>query len=82
MMYLLNFAHFFLFFFFSFHSIEYTVLFFNLFFFKFLFIYIFKLGILFIYISNAMPKVPHTPPPLPYPLTPTSGPGIPLYWGI
>jgi hypothetical protein len=35
----------------------------------------FKLGIYFIYISNAIPKVPHTlPHPLPYPPTPTSWP--------
>ena len=34
----------------------------------------FLLGIFFIYISNAIPKVPYTLPPalLPYPLTPTS----------
>ena len=33
------------------------------------------LGIFFIYISNAIPKVPHTlPPPLPYPPTPASWP--------
>jgi hypothetical protein len=36
------------------------------------------LGIYFIYISNAIPKVPHT---LPHPLPPL-GPAIPLYWGI
>jgi hypothetical protein len=35
---------------------------------------IFLLGIFLIYISNTIPKVPHTPPPLPYPLTPTSRP--------
>jgi hypothetical protein len=34
-------------------------------------IYNFLLGIFFIYISNAIPKVPHTPP-LPYPPAPTS----------
>jgi hypothetical protein len=34
----------------------------------------FLLGIIFIYISNALPKVPHTLPPLPYPPTPTSWP--------
>jgi hypothetical protein len=39
---------------------------------------IFLLGIFLIYISNAMPKVPHT---LPHPL-PLFGPGVPLYWGI
>jgi hypothetical protein len=48
------------------------------FFFKFL------LGIFFIYISNAIPKIPYT---LPLPCSPTHplpllGPGIPLYWGI
>jgi hypothetical protein len=36
---------------------------------------IFLLGIFLIYISDAIPKVPHTlPPPLPYPTTPTSWP--------
>jgi len=40
-----------------------------------LFIYLFLLGIFFIYISNAIPKVPHTlSPQLPYPPTPTSWP--------
>ena len=42
------------------------------------------LDIHFIYISNAIPKVPYTlsPPCSPtYPL-PLLGPGIPLYWGI
>jgi hypothetical protein len=36
----------------------------------------FLLDIFFIYISNAIPKVPYTPPPalLPYPLTPASWP--------
>ena len=34
----------------------------------------FLLGIFLIYISNAIPKVPHTIPPLPYPPTPTSWP--------
>jgi hypothetical protein len=39
------------------------------------FFFFFKLGIYFIYISNAIPKVPHTlPHPLPYPPTPTSSP--------
>jgi hypothetical protein len=43
-----------------------------------------KLDIFFIYISNAIPKVPYT---LPLPCSPTHplpllGPGIPLYWGI
>ena len=42
------------------------------------------LDIHFIYISNAIPKVPYTLPP---PCSPTHplllpGPGIPLYWGI
>jgi hypothetical protein len=38
-----------------------------------------KLGIFFIYISNAIPKVPHTPPHFhthPFPLL---GPGVLLY---
>ena len=36
----------------------------------------FLLDIFFIYISNAIPKVPYTPPPalLPYPPTPASWP--------
>ena len=42
-------------------------------------------NIFFIYISNAIPKVPYTARPLPcsptHPL-PLLGPGIPLYWGI
>jgi hypothetical protein len=47
------------------------------------FIY-FLLDIFFIYISNAIPKVPYT---LPLPCSPTHplpllGPGVPLYWGI
>jgi hypothetical protein len=51
-------------------------------FFSFFFIY-FLLGIFLFYISNAIPKVPHTHPPprsptLPLPLF---GPGVPLYWG-
>jgi hypothetical protein len=42
------------------------------------------LDIFFIYISNAIPKVPYT---LPLPcspihLLPLLGPGVPLYWGI
>jgi hypothetical protein len=42
------------------------------------------LDIFFIYISNAIPKVPYTIPP---PCSPTHplpilGPGVPLYWGI
>jgi hypothetical protein len=40
----------------------------------------------FIYISNAIEKVPYTlPPPLPCSPThpfPLLGPGVPLYWGI
>jgi hypothetical protein len=39
--------------------------------FLFCFVLFFKLGIYFIYISNAIPKVPH---PLPHPPTPTSWP--------
>jgi hypothetical protein len=44
----------------------------------------FLLAIFFIYISNAIPKVPYT---LPLPCSPTHplllpDPGIPLYWGI
>jgi hypothetical protein len=44
----------------------------------------FLLDIFFIYISNAIPKIPYT---LPSPCSPTHslpllGPGIPLYWGI
>jgi hypothetical protein len=46
--------------------------------------FFFLLDIFFIYISNAIPKVPYTLPP---PCSPTHplpllGPGIPLYWGI
>jgi hypothetical protein len=42
------------------------------------------LDIFFIYISNAIPKVPYTLPP---PWSPTHPlpllcPGVPLYWGI
>jgi hypothetical protein len=40
----------------------------------FLFFFNFLLGIFLIYISNAIPKVPHTLPPLPYPPTPTFWP--------
>jgi hypothetical protein len=44
----------------------------------------FLLDIFFIYISNAIPKLPYT---LPQPCSPTYpllllGPGVPLYWGI
>jgi hypothetical protein len=46
-------------------------------------IYIFLLRIFLNYISNAIPKVPHTLPPHspthPFPLF---GHGVPLYWGI
>jgi hypothetical protein len=44
----------------------------------------FLLDIFFIYISNAIPKVPYTIPPACSPTHPLllSGPGIPLYWGI
>jgi hypothetical protein len=48
------------------------------------FIYLFILDIFFIYISNAIPKIPYTLPlpcSPPYPLL-LLGPGIPLYWGI
>jgi hypothetical protein len=51
----------------------------NFFFLKFL------LDIFFIYISNAITKVPYTLPPPPRSPThslPLLGPGIPLYWGI
>jgi hypothetical protein len=40
----------------------------------FLFVCLFCLDIFFIYISNAIPKVPYACPPLPYPPTPTSWP--------
>jgi hypothetical protein len=41
------------------------------------------LGIFLIYISNAIPKAPHTlPPHSPTHPLPLFGPGIPLYWGI
>jgi hypothetical protein len=52
-------------------------------FFVCLFDYYFLLRIFFNYISNAIPKVPHTLPlhsPT-HPL-PLFGPGVPLYWGI
>jgi hypothetical protein len=50
----------------------------------FLFFHFFLLRIFLNYISNAIPKVPHTLPPPhspthPFPLF---GPGVPLYWGI
>jgi hypothetical protein len=49
-----------------------------------LFFLIFLLDIFFIYISNAIPKVPYT---LPLSRSPTHplpllDPGVPLYWGI
>jgi hypothetical protein len=45
---------------------------------------IFLLDIFFIYISNAILKVPYTLPPSCSPTHPLQlpGPGIPLYWGI
>jgi hypothetical protein len=48
------------------------------------FLIYFLLDIFFIYISDAIPKVPYT---LPLPCSPTHplpllGPGIPLYWGL
>jgi hypothetical protein len=43
---------------------------------------LFLLGIFFTYISNAIPKVPHTPPHSPTHPLPLLGPGVPLYWGI
>jgi hypothetical protein len=46
------------------------------------FFLIFLLGIFLIYISNAIPKVPHTPPHSPTHLLPLLVSGIPLYWGI
>jgi hypothetical protein len=51
---------------------------------EWIFFLFFLLDIFFIYISNAIPKVPYT---LPLPCSPTHplllvGPGIPLYWGI
>jgi hypothetical protein len=48
--------------------------------------YIFKIFLLHIflnYISNAIPKVPHTLPPTSLPThSHFFGPGVPLYWGI
>jgi hypothetical protein len=45
---------------------------------------IFLLDIFFIYISNAIPKVPYTLPLHCFPTHPLPllGPGFPLYWGI
>ena len=53
-------------------------------FFLFTFFPIFLLDIFFIYVSNAIPKVPYT---LPLPCSPTHplplpGPGTPLYWDL
>jgi uncharacterized membrane protein (UPF0127 family) len=50
----------------------------------YLFIYLFLLDIFFIYISNAILKVPYAHP---LPCSPTHpllllGPGVPPYWGI
>jgi hypothetical protein len=45
-----------------------------IFIFIFYFLFYFLLGIFFIYISSAIPKVPHTLPPLPYLPTPTTWP--------
>jgi hypothetical protein len=48
-----------------------------------LFIYLFILGIFFIYMSKAIPKFPHTPHTYsPTHLLPLLGPGVPLYCGI
>ena len=50
---------------------------------NFFFFLIFLLGIFLIYISNAIPKVPHTThPQFPTHPLPLFGPGVPLYWGI
>jgi hypothetical protein len=56
----------------------------SFFFFFFLFSFNFLLDIFFIYISNAILKVPYTLPMLCYPTHPLPllGPGVPLYWGI
>jgi hypothetical protein len=68
------------------HCIFFSFLFFSFLFFSFLFssllfssllffsFFIFLLGIFLIYISNAIPKVPHTLSALPYPPTPTFWP--------
>jgi hypothetical protein len=50
----------------------------------FSFFFQFLLDIFFIYISNAIPKVPYTllPPSSPTHSLPLLGPGVPLYWGI
>jgi hypothetical protein len=71
---------FFSFLFFSF--LFFSFLFFSFLFFSFLFFSLFSslflLDIFFIYISNAIPKVPYTLPPtlLPFPPTPTSLPWL------
>jgi hypothetical protein len=49
----------------------------------FFFFKYFLLHIFLNYISNAIPKVPHTlPPHFPTHPFPFFGPGVPLYWGI
>ena len=49
----------------------------------FFFLKYFLLHIFLNYISNAIPKVPHTLPPTSLPThSHFFGPGIPLYWGI
>jgi hypothetical protein len=55
-----------------------------LFFVVYLFLKQFLLDIFFIYISNAIPKVPYTLPPSYSSTNPLllPGPGNPLYWGI
>jgi hypothetical protein len=66
------------------------ILFYFILFFCFLHIYffliflkIFLLHIFLNYISNAIPKVPYTPPPTSLPThSHVFGPGIPLYWSI
>jgi dolichol kinase len=66
-------------------SVGGAISFFLSFFFFFLFLFLFfLLDIFFIYISNAIPKIPYT---LPLPCSPTHpfpllGPDITLYWGI
>jgi hypothetical protein len=51
--------------------------------FYFYFLKIFLLHIFLNYISNAIPKVPHTLPPTSLPThSHFFGPGVPLYWGI
>jgi hypothetical protein len=56
----------------------YFILFIYLFIFKYLLLHIFLT-----YISNAIPKVPHTLPPTSLPThSHFFGPGVPRYWGI